>query len=645
MKPGRIDVVVSDVVIPRVGVATRFLFTSARIGVDELAAVRSRPGTTFLAKPWTISEARSGDPEVAGAEGPRGSARGTTARSVSQTVCGGTVRRSLAVTTLLSVVLPCAVLGTQTPAPLPPSHPDVAAWRADLHVLATQLPERHPAPFTKITRAEWDSAVARLDRRLPVLSRDQILVELFRLVASMGDAHTSIQPNPSLSLRYYALELYSFEDGLFVRKADSVHANWVGARVLRIGRVSADEALATAGAIIPHENEWWVRAWAPFWLMIPEMVHGLGIASDPEHLLLVLERGGRSDSLVITPAGRLRDGHGGGPIDEGGWITMRRTAAPLWEQRPDQLFWWTYLPASRWVYVCSRAVVPVPGAATNRAQWDSIFALADSTPAARLVLDIRENQGGNGFLNRYPIQQILRRPSLDRPDRLFMIIGRRTFSAGQQFANLFEAWTHGTLVGEPTGQQPSQYGDHKPLELPHSRLIVNISTIFHQAPNEFDRRSFVPPATYTPLASDDYARGVDPALAAALATDSIPPPVSLVERAALAEDAVGSETALRAAQGMVANRFRSFESEVNALGYRLLGAGKVEAAILAFQVNTRVYPHSANTYDSLGEALVVAGRRAEAVAAYRKALEIDPSFESSVEALRRLGAAPVRPPQ
>jgi hypothetical protein len=539
---------------------------------------------------------------------------------------------------LAAVVLHCTVLSAQTPSQ------DVAAWRGDLHMLATELPARHPAPFTKITRAEWDSAVVRLDRSLPKLGRDQIIVELFRLVASVGDAHTNIQPNPSLSLRYYPLELYSFEDGLYVRSADSVHANLVGAKVLRIGRLSADEALTTAGAIIPHENEWWVRAWAPFWLMVPEMIHGLGIASDPERLRLVVERGGRIDSLVITPAGQFRDGHGGGPIDEGGWMTMRRTAAPLWEQHPDQLFWWTYLPVSRSLYVCSRAVVPVPGAATNRAQWDSIFALADSTSAARLVLDIRENQGGNGFLNRYPIQQILRRPSLDRPDRLFMIIGRRTFSAGQQFANLFEAWTHGTLVGEPTGQQPSQYGDHKPLELPHSHLIVSISTIFHQAPNEFDRRSFVPPVIYTPLTSEEYAQGVDPALAAVLAADTNPPPISVVERAVLTGDTLGAESALRAAQGLVANRFHGLEAEVNALGYRLLGTGKVEPAIFAFQVNTRVYPRSANTYDSLGEALAAAGRRAEAIAAYRRALDLDPSFGSSQEGLRRLGAAPARPP-
>jgi cytochrome c-type biogenesis protein CcmH/NrfG len=50
-----------------------------------------------------------------------------------------------------------------------------------------------------------------------------------------------------------------------------------------------------------------------------------------------------------------------------------------------------------------------------------------------------------------------------------------------------------------------------------------------------------------------------------------------------------------------------------------------------------VYPRSANTYDSLGEALLAAGRREEAIAAYRQAIAIDPEFPPSVQALRRLG--------
>lgn len=538
---------------------------------------------------------------------------------------------------MLRLVIGLLIGGTATLAAQAAPHPGVAGWRSDLRLLARELPRRHPAPFANITAAQWDSAVARLDRRLPALRDNQRLVELLRLVALVGDAHTEVEPDPALGLRYYPLELYSFEDGLFVRRADSAHADLVGAKVLRIGRTGADEAVAAAGSIIPHENDWWVRAWAPFWLMIPEIVDGLGLARDAEHLPLVVERHGRVDTVVVAPAGRFRHGQGPVPIDMSGWATLRETAPPPWEQQPDRPFWWTILPDHRTLYVCMRAVVPGPQSNTNRAQWDEVFALADSAPIARLVIDIRENLGGNGALNRYPIQQILRRPALDRPDRLFVIIGRRTFSAGQQFANLLEAWTQATLVGEPSGQRPSQYGDHRPLVLPASHLTVNISTVFHQAPDEFDRRAFVPPAIYAPLTSTDERDGVDPALAAIATPDSGPTVVDAVAGLLAAGDSAGAEQALRDAQGAVKNRFRSLERDINGLGYRLLGGGSTDLAIAVFRLNTRVYPHSANTFDSLGEALLAAGRRDEAIVAYRHATEIEPGFPPSVQALQRLG--------
>lgn len=533
------------------------------------------------------------------------------------------------------VIVYAALLWTGTlSAQTPP--PDLAGWQADLQLLAAELPRRHPAPFLRITAAQWDSATASVARRLPTLSRNQILVEFYRLVALVGDAHTVVQPDLSLGLRYYPLELYVFDDGLFVRRADSTYAQLVGAKVVRLGRVSADSALAAVAGIVSHENEFWVRAWGPFNLMIAELLDGLGLVDDPEHLPLVVERDGERTTVTVSPAGRF-ERHMPMPIDMSRWIGMRRGPAPLWEQRPDDVFWWTYQADTRTLYASMRAVAPAPNSNTNRAHWDALFALADSLSPARFVLDIRDNLGGNGFLNRYPVQQILRRPALDRPDRLFVIIGRRTFSAGQQFANLLEWWTQATLVGEPTGQRPSQYGDHQPLVLPNSHLTVGISTVYHQAPNEFDQRAFVPPVINTPLTAAEYHRGEDPAMAAVLAAATAQPVAARVEHAVAAGDTAGAERLLREAQQAVANRYRDFERDVNALGYRLLGSGAVDQAVAVFRINTHVYPQSANTFDSLGEALLNAGRHQEAIAAYRQALAIDPHFPSSVQALQRLG--------
>lgn len=64
------------------------------------------------------------------------------------------------------------------------------------------------------------------------------------------------------------------------------------------------------------------------------------------------------------------------------------------------------------------------------------------------------------------------------------------------------------------------------------------------------------------------------------------------------------------------------EADINAYGYELLGAGRVDDAIAAFRKNVVDYPTSWNTYDSLGEALAARGDKPAAIEQYRKALEM-----------------------
>jgi len=65
------------------------------------------------------------------------------------------------------------------------------------------------------------------------------------------------------------------------------------------------------------------------------------------------------------------------------------------------------------------------------------------------------------------------------------------------------------------------------------------------------------------------------------------------------------------------------EQELNTLGYRLLGEGKVNDAIEIFKLNIEAYPSAFNTYDSLGEAYMHAGDTERAVKNYRKSYKLN----------------------
>jgi dienelactone hydrolase len=64
------------------------------------------------------------------------------------------------------------------------------------------------------------------------------------------------------------------------------------------------------------------------------------------------------------------------------------------------------------------------------------------------------------------------------------------------------------------------------------------------------------------------------------------------------------------------------EPLLNLAGYNLLGGGQVDDAIRLFELNAQTYPQSANVYDSLADAYVAAGKRAQAIELARKALTL-----------------------
>jgi hypothetical protein len=548
---------------------------------------------------------------------------------------------------LIALPLLAAALAHAAPARLTPD--EAAAWREDLKFLATELPRRHPMPFegrtrTRVTRAQFDSAVTELDARIPALARHEVIVGLQRIVAMLGAGHTTLSPflDPSVGFRQYPVELYAFRDGMFVIRADSAHRDLVGARVVRVGALAPDSALARVATVLSHENEWFLRAHGVTWLMMPEVAGALGIAPDMERLALTVERDGRQRTVTLAPAGGIRGSHDN-PLspDRTGWVDMRPASVPppLWRSRHTPR-WLEYLPDRRTLYVSFQSLAPSGHGEPVDAFVSRVLAGIDSLAPERVVLDVRANLGGNSFFNLPLVTGLIRRTRVDQKGRLFAIIGRNTYSAAQNLVNELERYTQVTFVGEPTGAPPASFGDHVPVRLPRSGLHVFVSTLWWQTMNPADRRAFVPPAIYAEPTAADYRQGVDPALAAVWAYQDQP---SLETRLTEAVARGDTALALRIVAGerdRIENRYVNLEAKVNALGYALLNSGQPERAVQVMTVNARAWPQSANVHDSLGEVLEHAGRRDEAIAAYRRALAIRPGFPSPREGLQRLGAAP-----
>jgi hypothetical protein len=418
----------------------------------------------------------------------------------------------------VALAIACAsVAGAQT---TPLDSAEVRRWREDLAFLRAAMPANHANLFHTMGRASFDSALASIDARLPTLARHQVIVELQRLAARIGDGHSNVSPwrDPAVGFRTLPVVLYAFEDGMFVRAATAERRDLLGRRVLAIGGVPIDSAMALVRPLIGRDNEMGAIAWGPVLLGIPEVLHALGLAKSPERVTMTLERGGARRDVTLDPAGPL-------PLTSGepdrswivreGWVDASETAPrPLWLTDPGNLYWYRFLPESRAMYAQLNAVQPKDGDSLA-AFMSRTLAAADSAGAERLVLDLRLNGGGNGHWIGVILPALIR-SRYNQPGKLFVLTGRRTWSAAQMLVSEIEKYTHATFVGEPTASRGNHYGDSRRLTLPNSKVTFRVSTLYWQFSDPRDTRPWITPAIEAPLTFSAYAAGRDPALEAAL---------------------------------------------------------------------------------------------------------------------------------
>lgn len=79
------------------------------------------------------------------------------------------------------------------------------------------------------------------------------------------------------------------------------------------------------------------------------------------------------------------------------------------------------------------------------------------------------------------------------------------------------------------------------------------------------------------------------------------------------------------------------DSELNSLGYSLMGNKRLEDAIEIFKLNIEIFPQSGNLYDSLGEAYFNKDDKVNALINYKKAFELDPKNSGAKAMIEQLG--------
>lgn len=363
-------------------------------------------------------------------------------------------------------------------------------WREDLRYMAKELPLRHKNAFHTVTREQFERAVAELDAAIPRLRDDEILFGLSRLTAMIGDGHTGL--NTWQVSRVYPISFYWFGDELRVVRTTAPHARALGARVVRVGGKDIRVVRQLINPLISQgENEWYVRGASAEHLRHAEELHALGIIPDMEHALWTFEDArGKRFTIELSPTDV--------PDDKIQWLSAYKTT-PRYRQNFEQEMWFEYLPAWQTVYFNFKSYPDTP---VFQRRVEELFKLIDGNPTKRLIIDMRQNGGGDFTKVRELLMPALKqRAQLLRSGALYVVTGRATFSAAMVNAVDFRKELNAILVGEPTGARPNSYSENRSLILPNSHLIVFYSIRYYKF-SEQDLPAVMPDKRIDPTWAD-----------------------------------------------------------------------------------------------------------------------------------------------
>ena len=259
-------------------------------------------------------------------------------------------------------------------------------------------------------KKQFDDAVTALDTQIPQLDDYEVIVGLERLAAMVGDGHTFVATSDSQ--RYFPLKLYWFGKELRVVAASSDYARALGTRVSRIDGMRVEDVMRRIRQVVSQgENEWYVLNQSARKIVRAEVLASLGVTSSIARGAFTFDGGSTGEfTLDISSA----------PADENklDWV-LPTEHLPLYRQRERQSFWFTEVTGSRAVYVGFRGYDELEKNARQ------LFDFLDRRPATCLIVDMRDNGGGNYAHGReYLLYEIQARPSLNRRGFLYVVTGR-----------------------------------------------------------------------------------------------------------------------------------------------------------------------------------------------------------------------------
>lgn len=377
----------------------------------------------------------------------------------------------------------------------------------DITYFKQELPKRHKNLFSIITKEEFNDLTDQLIDKIDRLSNKQVFVELNKIAASVGDAHTTINIWDGYN---YPLQFWIFDGNVYVVNADTSLEKMMFSQILKIDGVDIDIVIEQLKTLISHENESWVLSMLPGYLQSPVYMYGLGIVQNENEAVFTVQKDGEVEDFTVST---LEYGISANFVNK----NTEDNLIGIYDKYYD----YEYLPdykALCFEYNVCADMDSQRFADFNKEMFDTI----EKNDVEKIIIDLRNNSGGNSEILNPFTKRLKSYIAGNANVKVYILVGRNTFSSGM-FAiyRVKESAPKAISVGESTGGALDCYGEVKTINLPNSQIPISYSTKYFEFSKNFSYKNdgvgtFLPDISVQPTI-EDYKSGTDVVLEYVLA--------------------------------------------------------------------------------------------------------------------------------
>ena len=366
----------------------------------------------------------------------------------------------------------------------------------DLEFLKKTLPVKHTNLFAKITRPDFEAKVDAITAKAETLNDETFTAELFKLTVSIADEHTFVEPEFTKIL---PIQFGMFKEGLFVTGIGADNSALLLARLVAINNQSTKNVIALFKEAIQSDNQSYFDDHLLHFINNPVLLKGLGIInSDEEAEFTFIDQ---NDKAVRIKLAAIRENN----IANADLVFARPNLLP---NKTKGNYWLDYDPGRKVLYFnyneC-REDEDKPFKEFN----DQLFTLIETDQPDKIVLDLRQNSGGNsGILN--PFIEKIKDSYLNQKGKFFVLIGKKTFSSAVMNAVELKKNSNAIFIGEATSGNINHYGEVRGFSLPRSKITIAYSTRYWETWK--GKKGPLTPDVNVAYSIKNYIQGKDEAL-------------------------------------------------------------------------------------------------------------------------------------